>query len=167
MHLCETVPRPVGLYSLHSPEFPPDRSNTGFRQLPADLHRPFPLSISSLVPALPPPNSYIAGSLRLADSSAATCSRWFFDRGFFYPEDGGDTILRNVGSIDHIYTAPYPRIRHSLLLLCSFSWLPLHLWERNLNCITNRTFIIRSFYSQVCIVKDCRDAFIYKWICAF
>jgi hypothetical protein len=32
---------------------------------------------------------------------------------FFYPEDGGDTILRNVGSIDHIYTAPHPRRRHS------------------------------------------------------
>jgi hypothetical protein len=30
-------------------------------------------------------------------SSAATCSRGFFARGFFYPEDGGDTILRNVG----------------------------------------------------------------------
>jgi hypothetical protein len=24
--------------------------------------------------------------------SAATCSRWFLDRGFFYPEDGGDTF---------------------------------------------------------------------------
>jgi hypothetical protein len=46
-------------------------------------------------------------------SSAATCSRWFFARGFFYPEDGGDTILRNVGPIDHIYTAPHPRRRHS------------------------------------------------------
>jgi hypothetical protein len=43
----------------------------------------------------------------------ATCSRWFFDRGFFYPVDGGDTILRNVGSIDHIYTAPHLRRRHS------------------------------------------------------
>jgi hypothetical protein len=40
-------------------------------------------------------------------------SRWFFARGFFYPEDGGDTILRNVGLIDHIYTAPHPRRRHS------------------------------------------------------
>jgi hypothetical protein len=39
---------------------------------------------------------------------AASCSRWFFARGFFYPEDGGDTILRNVGSIDYIYTAPHP-----------------------------------------------------------
>jgi hypothetical protein len=42
----------------------------------------------------------------------ATCSSWFFARGFFYPEDGGDTILRNVGSIDHIYRAPHPRRRH-------------------------------------------------------
>jgi hypothetical protein len=25
---------------------------------------------------------------------AATCSRWFLARGFFYPEDGGDTFLR-------------------------------------------------------------------------
>jgi hypothetical protein len=46
-------------------------------------------------------------------TAAATCSRWFFARGFFYPEDGGDTILRNVGSIDHIYTAAHPRRRHS------------------------------------------------------
>jgi hypothetical protein len=30
--------------------------------------------------------------------AAATCSRWFLARGFFYPEDGGDTFLRNVGS---------------------------------------------------------------------
>jgi hypothetical protein len=44
---------------------------------------------------------------------AGSCSRWFFARGFFYPEDGGGTILRNVGSIDHIYTAPHPRRRHS------------------------------------------------------
>jgi hypothetical protein len=40
-------------------------------------------------------------------------TRWFFARGFFYPEDGGDTILRNVGSIDHIYTAPHRRRHHS------------------------------------------------------
>jgi hypothetical protein len=42
-------------------------------------------------------------------NKTATCSRWLFARGFFYPEDGGDTILRNVGSIDHIYTAPHPQ----------------------------------------------------------
>jgi hypothetical protein len=29
-----------------------------------------------------------------------TCSRWFLARGFFYPEDGGDTFPRNVGSQD-------------------------------------------------------------------
>jgi hypothetical protein len=38
--------------------------------------------------------------------------RWFLPRGFFYPEDGGDTFLRNVGS-HKIYTAPHPRRRHS------------------------------------------------------
>jgi hypothetical protein len=47
-----------------------------------------------------------------SDRSAAICSRWFLARGFFYPEDGGDTFLRNVGS-HKIYTAPHPRRRHS------------------------------------------------------
>jgi hypothetical protein len=32
--------------------------------------------------------------------------------GFFYPEDGDDTFLRNVGS-HKIYTVPHPRRRHS------------------------------------------------------
>jgi hypothetical protein len=41
--------------------------------------------------------SYIAGCFRLVAQSAATCSRWFPARGFFYPEDGGDMFLRNVG----------------------------------------------------------------------
>jgi hypothetical protein len=45
-------------------------------------------------------------------SSATTCSRWFLARGLFYPEDGGDTFLRNVGS-HKIYTAPHPRSRNS------------------------------------------------------
>jgi hypothetical protein len=44
--------------------------------------------------------------------AAATCSSWFLASGFFYPEDGGDTFLRNVGS-HKIYTAPHPRRRHS------------------------------------------------------
>jgi hypothetical protein len=35
--------------------------------------------------------------------SAVTCSRWFLARGFFCPEDEGDTFLRNVGS-RKIYT---------------------------------------------------------------
>jgi hypothetical protein len=43
-----------------------------------------------------------------AAQSAATCSRWFLARGFFCPEDGGDTFLRNVGSHKN-YTAPHPR----------------------------------------------------------
>jgi hypothetical protein len=30
-------------------------------------------------------------------ASAAPSSRWFTALGFFYPEDGGDTFLRNVG----------------------------------------------------------------------
>jgi hypothetical protein len=33
-------------------------------------------------------------------SGAATCSSWFLARGFSYPEDGGNTFLRNVGSED-------------------------------------------------------------------
>jgi hypothetical protein len=45
--------------------------------------------------------------------SAATCSRWFLARGFFYPEDGSHTFFRNVGS-RKIYTAPHPKRRHSL-----------------------------------------------------
>jgi hypothetical protein len=38
---------------------------------------------------------------------AAICSRWFFFRRFFYPEGGGDTLLRNIGS-HKIYKAPQP-----------------------------------------------------------
>jgi hypothetical protein len=49
---------------------------------------------------------------RLNYQSAAIRSRWFFARGFFYPEDVGDTFLRNVGS-HKMYTAPHPRRRHS------------------------------------------------------
>jgi hypothetical protein len=56
--------------------------------------------------------SYIAGCFRLVAQSAATCSRCLPARGFFYPEDGDDTFLWNVGS-HKIYMAPHPRIRHS------------------------------------------------------
>jgi hypothetical protein len=35
----------------------------------------------------------------------------------FYPEDGGDTFLRNVGS-HKIYRAPHFRRRHSLCFFC-------------------------------------------------
>jgi hypothetical protein len=44
---------------------------------------------------------------------AATCSCCFLALEFFYPEDVGDTFLRNVGS-HKTYTAPHPRRRHSL-----------------------------------------------------
>jgi hypothetical protein len=40
--------------------------------------------------------------------SVATCSRWFLARRFFYPEDGGDTFLRNVSSYKN-YRAPHYR----------------------------------------------------------
>jgi hypothetical protein len=56
---------------------------------------------------------YIQGrKILIVIQSAATSSRWFLVRGFFYPEDGGYTFLRNVGS-HSIYTAPHPKRRHS------------------------------------------------------
>jgi hypothetical protein len=47
---------------------------------------------------------------------------WFTARGYFYPEDGGDTFLRNVGWWK-IYTAPHPRKRHSWYYNCGSSRL--------------------------------------------
>jgi hypothetical protein len=44
--------------------------------------------------------------------SAATRSSWFSARGFFYTEDEGEKLLRNVGSHKN-YTALHPRRRHS------------------------------------------------------
>jgi hypothetical protein len=57
-------------------------------------------------------NRRFGGTFRLRMQTAATCLRWFLERGFFYPEDGGDTFLRNIGS-HKIYTAPHPTRRHS------------------------------------------------------
>jgi hypothetical protein len=65
-------------------------------------------------------NRYFGGTYRLRlrgrkiceRGTNVTCSRWFLAPGFIYPEDGGDTFLRNVGS-HKIYTAPHPRRRHS------------------------------------------------------
>jgi hypothetical protein len=76
------------------------------------LHTPlhsvvFSCGILSLSPC-----SYIAGCFWLVAQSAATCSRWFTALGFFYPEDGGDTFLRNV-AWRKIYIAPHPRRRHA------------------------------------------------------
>jgi hypothetical protein len=60
---------------------------------------------------------YSLTSRKLVAQSAATCSRWFLTRGLFYPENRGDTFLRNVSS-HKIYTASHPRRRHT-------SWSPL------------------------------------------
>jgi hypothetical protein len=55
----------------------------------------------------------VGGGVKMSPSdTAATYSRWFLARGFFYPEGGGDTFLRNVGS-HKVYTVPHPRRRHS------------------------------------------------------
>jgi hypothetical protein len=48
---------------------------------------------------------------QLCVQSAAFCSRWFLACGILYPEDGGGTFLRNLGS-QKIYTTPHPRRRH-------------------------------------------------------
>jgi hypothetical protein len=53
--------------------------------------------------------------------------------GSYRPEDGGDTILRNVGSIDHIYTAPHPRRRHSSSRNINCNWNSLTMaWETDI-----------------------------------
>jgi hypothetical protein len=60
----------------------------------------------------PSPSVFIELFLLTGTQSAATCSSWFLDRGFFYPEDGDDAFLRDVGSYK-IYMASHPRKRHS------------------------------------------------------
>jgi hypothetical protein len=57
-------------------------------------------------------------------------------RGFLYPEDRGDTFLRNVGS-HKIYTAPHPRRRHSSNILL-FTALATH--GDSLEKVPNRSF---------------------------
>jgi hypothetical protein len=71
--------------------------------------------------------------------TAATCSRWFLARGFFYPEDGGDTFLRNVGSIRKIYTVPHPRRRHSSLNMPKICSLPSY---HIIQCYDNSPFLL-------------------------
>jgi hypothetical protein len=68
-----------------------------------------------------------------------TCPRWFLARGFFYPEDGGDTFLRNVGSHKN-YTAPHPRKRHSSTSVLFPRKMPVshpHLGQRFSNTATS------------------------------
>jgi hypothetical protein len=54
-------------------------------------------------------------------SLPATCSHWFLARGFFYPEDGGNTFLWNVSS-HKIYVALHPRRRHSSMNILFHTW---------------------------------------------
>jgi hypothetical protein len=62
--------------------------------------------------------------LRLADLRewGASVTRWLLKQipcsriFFFYPQDGGDIFLQNVG-LYNIYTAPHPRRPHSSFIL--------------------------------------------------
>jgi hypothetical protein len=60
----------------------------------------------------------------VTEQIAAICSRWFLAREFYYPEDGGDTFLRNVGS-HKIYTAPHPRKRNSSIPFLLSAVIPI------------------------------------------
>jgi hypothetical protein len=75
--------------------------------------------------------------------SAATCSRWFHARGFFYPEDGGDTFFRKVGSHKK-YTAPHPRKHHS-------SSLPLLLYSLVAveTCLFAQPLLSNGYYTSI------------------
>jgi hypothetical protein len=52
-------------------------------------------------------------------------SHWFLARGFVYPEDGGDSFLRNVGS-HNMYITPHPRRRHSSVYNIFTFYILLH-----------------------------------------
>jgi hypothetical protein len=115
--LDSLAPRPLVQCSLVSSGFPLPETIL-YRLWPATCS-PFSTEPSPLLsinfpcgPLSLPSCPYIAGCFRLVAESAATCSRWFLARGFFYPEDGGDTFLRNVNS-HKLYTAPHPRRRNS------------------------------------------------------
>jgi hypothetical protein len=124
------VPRLLGQWQLGSPFLFPRHTPIPALAcyLLAHLYRP---SLSPLLTIDFPCGSlcfpsclYTAGCFRLASQSAATCSRWFLAHGFFYPEDGGDTFLWNVGSNKNL-TAPHPRKRHSsvICLVHALGWL--------------------------------------------
>jgi hypothetical protein len=82
---------------------------------------------------------------RLLGWAVATCSRWFLACGFFCPEDGGDTFLRNVGS-HKIYTAPHPRRQHSSQ---SLLWKPqiLHVYGMSVTC-TQFVYVVKYYSSD-------------------
>jgi hypothetical protein len=67
-----------------------------------------------------------------------------------YPEDGGDTFLRNVGS-HKIYTEPHPRTRHSSLqiqskITLSFQNSPIKIMKLEILCsVENISFRLYVF----------------------
>jgi hypothetical protein len=113
------APRLLVQCSLGSPGFPfPDNDPVPALARFLLLARPSlqNLRLSSLLiphvvhsPSLPVITSWVFSTVA---QSAATCSRWFISRGFFYPADRGDMFIRNDDSPE-IYTAPHPRRRHS------------------------------------------------------
>jgi hypothetical protein len=107
--LSSLVPRPLGQRSLDSPGFFPllTQSYTSPGLLSPLLSIAFPCGPLSL-----PSCSYIAGCSWLVAQSVATCSRWFLAHRFFYPEDGGDMFLQNVGSHKN-YMVLHPRRQNS------------------------------------------------------
>jgi hypothetical protein len=76
--------------------------------------------------------------------SAANCSRWFFARGFFYPEDGGYALLRNF-AWHMVYTAPHPRRQHSSFITVFIRALYRFLsWTRSIQFILLQSIFLRS-----------------------
>jgi hypothetical protein len=64
---------------------------------PSPRPYPSPLCWFQVWPTLPPSLFLYSWCFRLLAQSAVTCWRWFPSRGFFYPEDGRDTFIRNIG----------------------------------------------------------------------
>jgi hypothetical protein len=75
-------------------------------------------------PTLPPSVLIWLGVFDWWLSLLATCSCWFLAHGVFYPEDGGDTFLWNVGS-HKIYMVLHPRRRHFSFKMVSNHCSPL------------------------------------------
>jgi hypothetical protein len=72
---------------------------------------------------------HIASIFRVEKSAAATCSYWFLAQGFFYPDDGCNTFLRNI-RLHKTYMAPHPRRRHSSLYEVAALLLCLELFKQ-------------------------------------
>jgi hypothetical protein len=90
---------------------------THLYDLPLPSHYWFPMW-----PTFPPFVSLYSWLFSTGTQSAATCTRWFLAREFFYPEDGSDAFIRNVGSHKK-YTGPHPRKRHSTSTLLNIHHL--------------------------------------------